>query len=106
MNVRTVRWSAEALDEYDSAVAYLRGKNPAAAERYVEALDAAIAGLARRNTGRPGRVPGTFEKSLPKWRYIIAFQILPNAQGEEELYIVRVIHTSRDWPKGEWPKQG
>lgn len=74
MSVRTVRWSAEALDEYDSAVAHLRAKNPAAAERYVRALDAAVAMLARRNIGRPGRVPGTFEKSLPKWRYVIAFQ--------------------------------
>ncbi|MGD9814273.1 MAG: type II toxin-antitoxin system RelE/ParE family toxin [Hyphomonadaceae bacterium] len=99
-----MRWSVEALDEFESAVTRLRAKNPAAAERYVEDLNAALAGLARRNTGRLGRVPGTFEKSLPKWRYVIAFQILRNAQSEEALYIVRIIHTSRNWPKGAWPK--
>jgi plasmid stabilization system protein ParE len=104
MGARPVRWSDEALNEYDAAVAYLRERNPAAALRCVDALDAAIAGLARRNTGRPGRVSGTFEKSLPKWRYIIAYQILPDERGAETLYIVHIIHTSRDWPKGEWPK--
>jgi toxin ParE1/3/4 len=73
MSARPVRWSDEALDEYDAAVAYLRERNRVAAEKYVEAIGEAIAGLTRRNIGRPGRVPGTFEKSLPKWRYIIAY---------------------------------
>ncbi len=59
MTGRVVRWSNEALDEYDSAVAYLRESDARAAERYVEALGAAVAGLARRNTGRFGRMPGT-----------------------------------------------
>lgn len=104
MKPRLVRWSNEALDEYDSAVAYLRARNAPAAERYVEALGAAIENLSRRNTGRIGRVPGTFEKSLPKWRYIIAFQLLPDERGIETLYILRIVHTSRDWPKGAWPK--
>jgi plasmid stabilization system protein ParE len=104
MSVRAIRWSTDALDEYDSAVAHLRTQNPEAAQRYVKALGAAITALARRNTGRPGRIPGTFEKSLPKWRYVIAFQILPNAEGGEDLYIVRVVHTARNWPKGEWPQ--
>jgi toxin ParE1/3/4 len=104
MTGRPVRWSDEALDEYDAAVAYLRERNPTAAARYVEALGAAIEGLARRNIGRPGRVPGTFEKSLPKWRYIIAYQLLPDAQGVETLYVAHIIHTARNWPKGEWPK--
>lgn len=96
MTRRPVRWSDEALDEYDSAVAYLRERNAPAAERYVEALGAAIENLSRRNTGRIGRVPGTFEKSSPKWRYIIAFQLLPDEQGVETLYVLRIIHTSRD----------
>jgi toxin ParE1/3/4 len=104
MTGRIVRWSDEALDEYDSAVEYLRERDSGAAERYVEALGAAIAGLARRNTGRLGRVPGTFEKSLPKWRYVIAYQLLSDEHGGETLYIVHIIHTSRDWPKGESPK--
>jgi plasmid stabilization system protein ParE len=68
-----VRWSSAALDEYDTSVAYLREQNPGAAIHYVEALGAAIASLARRpHAGRKGRVEGTHEKSLPKWRYVIA----------------------------------
>ena len=101
--VRAVRWAQSALDDFDSAVAHLRERDPAAAERMVSEIDRAATGLGRRNTGRFGRVPGTFEKSVPKWRYIIAFQILPDAQGVEEIVIVHVIHTARHWPKGEWP---
>ena len=99
MTSRLVRWSDEALDEYDGAVAYLRQRDARAAGRYVEALGAAIAGLARRNTGRFGRVPGTLEKSLPKWRYVIVYQLLSDEHGGETLYIVHIIHTSGDWPK-------
>lgn len=61
------------------------------------------AGLAKRPTGRPGRVEGTFEKSAPKWRYVIAYQLRLKSDGSEEVLIVRVIHTSRNWPKGAWP---
>lgn len=104
MTTLPVHWSDEALDEYDSAIAFLRKRDARAAERCVEALGAAVASLARRNTGRFGRVPGTFEKSLPKWRYIIAYQLGPDERGVETLSILHIIHTSRDWPKGEWPK--
>ncbi len=67
----------------------------------VEKLTAA---LGRRHTGRPGRVEGTFEKSATKWRYVIAYQLLRNTEGAEEVVIVRVIHTSRNWAKGTWPE--
>ncbi len=85
-------------------MAYLRQRDARAAERYVEALGVAIASLTRRNIGRFGRVPGTFEKSLQKWRYVIAYQLLQDEHGAETLYIVRIIHASRDWPEGAWPK--
>lgn len=104
MRIRAVRWSDEALKDYESAVAYLHERDANAAERYVEALSAAIAGLTRRNTGRLGRVPGTFEKSLPKWRYVIVYQILSDELGGDTLYVVHIIHTSRNWPAGTWPK--
>ncbi|MGE0742692.1 MAG: type II toxin-antitoxin system RelE/ParE family toxin [Hyphomonadaceae bacterium] len=101
----SVRWSLAALDEYDASVARLREQNPAAAIRYVEALGDAIALLARRpNTGRKGRVEGTREKSLPKWRYVIAYQVSTDEAGAGTLDILHIIHTSRDWPVGEWPK--
>ena len=53
-------------------------------------------------TGRPGRVGGSSEKSLARLPYIIAYE-LRDMEGRESVVIVRVIHTSRDWPAEEWP---
>ncbi len=53
-------------------------------------------------TGRPGRVTGTYEKPLARLPYIIAYELRPIA-GRESIVILRVLHTSRDWPPEEWP---
>ncbi|HWA01407.1 MAG TPA: type II toxin-antitoxin system RelE/ParE family toxin [Caulobacterales bacterium] len=103
MKRRAVRWSNEAADDFDRAVAFLRERNQAAAIKMLDDIQAIAEALGRRNTGRPGRVNGTFERSVPRWRYIIAFEIRAVGDGEE-IYILHVIHTARDWPKGLWPK--
>ncbi|MES1200954.1 MAG: type II toxin-antitoxin system RelE/ParE family toxin [Pseudomonadota bacterium] len=103
MKVRHVRWSDDALEEFDRAVAFMRQHDARAANKMLDELNATALALGRRNTGRRGRVPGTYERSIPKWRYVIAFEV--RAIGDrEEIYILRVIHTARDWPKGAWPK--
>ena len=53
-------------------------------------------------TGRPGRVSGTYEKSVTRLPYIIAYE-LRDVAGRESVVIVRVIHTSQDWQPEEWP---
>jgi len=53
-------------------------------------------------TGRPGRVSGTYEKSVTRPPYIIAYE-LRDLAGRESVVIVRVIHTSLDWQSEEWP---
>jgi plasmid stabilization system protein ParE len=54
-------------------------------------------------TGRPGRVAGTYEKSVTGLRYIIAYAL--TRRGDREIVsILRVIHTARDWPDEEWPR--
>jgi plasmid stabilization system protein ParE len=35
--------------------------------------------------------------------YVIAYRI-EVANGRETLFILRVIHTARDWPAGNWPR--
>jgi toxin ParE1/3/4 len=47
-------------------------------------------------------VTGTYEKSVARLPYIIAYELRDMA-GRESVVIVRVIHTSRDWPAEEWP---
>ena len=52
--------------------------------------------------GRPGRVTGTYEKLVTGLPYILAY-VIAGAGDQEEVAIVRVIHTSRDWPAEGWP---
>lgn len=53
-------------------------------------------------TGRPGRVSGTYEKSVTRLPYIVAYALTERG-GREVVSILRVIHTSRDWVDEEWP---
>lgn len=95
---RSVVWSRDALDDLKAQLAFIAADNPEAARRAADALRDAASGLGRAATGRPGRVAGVYEKSVAGLPYVIAYTI-----GEETLGIVRVIHTARDWPKGQWP---
>ena len=99
---RSVTWSRAALDDIKEQVAFIAQNNPAAARRVADRLRQAGKALGEMATGRPGRVTGTYEKSVPRLPYIIAYELRP-ITGRESVVIVRVIHTSRDWPAEEWP---
>ena len=95
---RKVVWSRDALDDLKAQLAYIASDNPVAARRVADALLKAAEALGRAPTGRSGRVVGVYEKSVANLPYVIAYAI-----AEDTLAIVRVIHTARDWPKGQWP---
>jgi plasmid stabilization system protein ParE len=95
-----VLWSQAALDDFDHAVAYIADRNPAAAERVANAIDRAAKELGRFQSGRGGRVAGTYEKPLRGLPYIIAYAI----DEPDKVTILRVIHGARDWPAGRWPR--
>jgi plasmid stabilization system protein ParE len=99
---RRVAWSADALDDLGDVLEFAAEADPAYARKLVDGIEAAGNKLGLYATGRPGRVPHTYEKSLPELRYIIAYEI------EEQpgvLNILRVIHTAREWLPGTWPRQ-
>ena len=100
--MRPVVWSIEAQRDNLEILRYIAEDNPFAAERVVDAIEDAGNKLGEMVTGRPGRVSGTYEKSLVRPPYIIAYE-LRDVAGRESVVIVRVIHTSRDWPAEEWP---
>jgi toxin ParE1/3/4 len=102
--VNAIVWSGSALDDLDSAVQYIAADNPIAARRVLERIDAAAEALGRVATGRPGRVAGTYEKSVRGLPYIIAYAIQPLPGGRERIVILRVIHGARNWSADEWPK--
>jgi len=101
--MRALQWSREALDDFKKQIAYIADRNPAAARRVTERIDDAASSLARLATGRSGRVKGTYEKVIPHLPYIIAYA-LTIKEGRETITILRLIHTSRDWRKGDWPE--
>ena len=100
---RSVIWSRDALDDLKVQVAYIAAENPSAAQRVADVISNAAAALSEIPTGRPGRVTGTYEKSVTRLPYIIAYAITASASGET-IAIVRVINTARDWPAGQWPE--
>lgn len=100
---RPVIWSRSALDDLKAQVTYIAAENLAAAQRVADALRVTASVLSDIPTGRPGRVTDTYEKSVTRLPYIIAYAISSSLAGET-IAIVRVIHTARDWPDERWPQ--
>ena len=99
---RTVKWSRNAFVDLKAQVAYIARDNPAAARRIAERIRSTGDQLADFATGHPGRVEGTYEKTVSGLPYIIAYAI--DRTGDAEVIVVlHVIHTARDWREGEWP---
>lgn len=97
--MRRVLWSHSARNDYLAVLRHIAQDDPDAAERVVSAIERAGNGLADFATGHPGRVPGTYEKSVARLPYIIAYRL----SGDDTVTILHVIHTARDWQPGEWP---
>jgi len=100
---RPVRWSTDALADLTDQLAYIASENPTAARRVADAVDRTAMDLGEMPTGCTGRVTGTYEKSVTGLPYVIAYALMPH-NGVEAVAIVRVIHTSRDWPNEGWPQ--
>ena len=100
---RRVLWSERALQELERDIAYIAERNPAAAHRVMDELRQAAEGLGVAATGRRGRIAETYEKVVSGRPYILAYALLPLPEGGEAVVLLRVIHTARDWPEGEWP---
>ena len=100
--IRSVLWSRDALDDLKKQLVYIAADDPITASRVVDRLRKAAAQLEDFATGRPGRVTGTYEKSVVGLPYIFAYEIVPHDAGEV-IAILRVIHTARDWPEETWP---
>ena len=99
---RFVTWSRDALDNIKRQVAFIAQDNPSAARHLADRIRDAGRNLGDMATGRPGRVTGTYEKPLGRLPYVIAYALRPIG-SRESVVILRVIHTSRDWPPEEWP---
>lgn len=100
---RRVFWSRDALDELKQIARHIAQDNPPAARRVAAAIRQTGSALGERAIGRKGRVTGTYEKSVTGIPYIVAYTISALPDNGEAVYILRVIHTSRQWEDESWP---
>lgn len=99
---RKVVWSRDALNEIRHVIAYIAHDNPAAARKVAAAIRKSGEVLGERMAGRPGRVTGTFEKTVSGVPYIIAYALDPQST-RDRVVILRVIHSARRWEPEMWP---
>lgn len=89
-----VEWSPVARRDLRSIADHLSERNPAAADKVeLEILDAArsLGHFPRR--GRLSKLPGLRELKLRGRPYFLAYLV-----GGKVVTIMRVVHTSRQWP--------
>ena len=98
--MRQVIWSRLALSDAGDILRHIATDDPSAARRVIDRIEATGEALGEFATGHPGRVAGTYEKSVRRMPYIIAYAI---ADDDRTVVIVRVIHAARDWLEGSWP---
>jgi toxin ParE1/3/4 len=89
-----IRWSAEAADDFESAIRRILQDNPSNAQRVAQIIDDRIAVLtAFPNRGRAGRVEGARELVIVPLPFIAVYRV-----KDEFVEIVRLIHGAQEWP--------
>ena len=99
--MRHVQWSNDALDDLEEQAVHIAKDNPAAARRVAKRIRETGDALAEFATGHPGWVSGTYEKSVNRLPYIVAYAL---NDDDMVLTILHVIHTSRNWLPEDWPE--
>jgi plasmid stabilization system protein ParE len=96
MKVRPkVLWTRLAIDDLDSIRRFIEFDDPDAAVSTAMGILKATARLsALPFIGRPGRVANTRELVLEDRPYIVAYRVTAGV-----MEVLRVLHTSRRWPK-------
>lgn len=98
---RRVSWSNDGLDDLLEQIAHIAADNPEAAERVARRIREIGTELSTYATGHPGRVSGTYEKSVPRLPNVIACAL---SDEDRAVSILRVIHGARDWTDARWPE--
>lgn len=90
--------TASARHDLNGIADYIEQHNASAAARIARTLLDTMRALALRNTGRYGRVEGTYEKSVTGLPFIVVYHFTDSGTTVE---ILRILHTRRNWPAGE-----
>ena len=90
--MRRVLWSPPGLASYEREVLdWLDTMGEGAARRARGDIERATEVLAQRPIGRPGRIAGTYEKSVAGQPYVIAYALLARDDGGADDVLVLSI---------------
>ena len=95
---RRIAWAVRASADYHAQLEYIAEQDYASADVVDRRIMATIEMLAERPIGRPGRVAGTYEKTVLNTGLVVAYVL-----GEGTISVIRIIHERRNWPPGERP---
>ena len=89
-----VIWFKRAVLDLKSVRDYITQDNPQAAQQVVQRIKDKVSLLSEQpGIGRPGRVPNTRELLVDQTPFILPYRVRDN-----KIEILRVLHTSRQWP--------
>ena len=89
-----VRWLPTALGNLDRQLDRIAAEDPRAAARVARCVREAVEHLAKYSAaGRPGRVEGTRELVVPDTPFVIPYRVTAR-----RVEILRVFHSSQQWP--------
>jgi plasmid stabilization system protein ParE len=87
-----IAWTAEAVAELDSMLAYIAAQDPSAASLVAERVLQAESGIQTfPRAGNYDPETDTFDRYIPKTRIVLTYAIRDDA-----IWIVAAWHTSRD----------
>lgn len=86
-------WTSAARVDLDAIADYHLDQKAGAGDLVIGRIEEAATKLARFDTGRPGRIVGTREKSVSETSHIIVYEV-----HDDMLFVFRVMHTARNWP--------
>jgi toxin ParE1/3/4 len=89
-----IEWLPEAVRNLETQLAYLGARNPTAAIRLGDAIEASVGHLAEfPESSRTGRVPGTRELVVTGTPFVVVYRVEPEA-----IVILRILHGAQRWP--------
>lgn len=91
--MRRLVWTSAARADLDAIAEFHAVAERRVGDMLIDRIEAVATKLARYDTGRPGRVTGTREKSVANTRHIIVYEI-----HGDLLIIFGIVHMARDWP--------
>ena len=98
--MRQVFWAPEALRDFGAQIAHIARQDEQGASLVAERIEAAAKSLAQTPAGRFGRMPGVYEKTVPRTSHIMVY-----SKTETAIYILRIIHNARNWTPEKWPDE-